>query len=514
MTARSVSLAGAPSADTLPWEAQDWEAVESSVRRLQMRIAKAVQAGCHNKVKTLQWLLTHSYHAKLLATKRVTENRGAKTAGVDGKICRTSRQKLQLARSLRRQGYQAQPLRRIYIPKKNSATERRPLSIPTIRDRAMQALYLFALEPIAEIGADPNAYGFRPARCAADAIEQCFRALSQKGSAQYILEGDIRKCFDRIDHSWLKNHILMDGKILSQWLSAGYMDENNTLYPTQEGTPQGGIASPCLAVMTLSGLEAAVKAAVSGSDKVHVVIYADDFIVTGATPVVLEQKVKPAIVAFLRERGLELSDTKTRLSHIDEGFDFLGHNIRKYRGKLLIKPAKKSIKAFLDNVRGLIKRHPTIKTILLIKMLNPRIRGWAYYYRHVVSKGVFDYVDDSIYRALAKWIKRRHPEKNATWWRKHYFSRRGGRNWVFSARDTTKGQWLDLLKMKYIPIRRHIKIIAKATPYDAQWNDYFEQRQENKRRSNMILRKTYEWRSGRRNQTEISSRSRASQNKP
>jgi RNA-directed DNA polymerase len=513
MTAKGFSLAGAPSADTISWETQEWGAVESSVRRLQMRIAKAVQAGRYHKAKALQWLLTHSHHAKLLAVKRVTENRGSKTAGVDGKICRTSKQKQHLAQSLKRSGYQAQPLRRVYIPKRNSVTERRPLSIPVMKDRAMQTLYLFGLEPIAELKADPNAYGFRPARCAADAIEQCFRALSMKSSAQYILEGDIRKCFDRLDHQWLKDHIPMDKRILGQWLSAGYVD-GNILYPTREGAPQGGSASPCITLMALSGLEAAVKAVTTQNDKVHVVMYADDFIVTGASIEVLENRVKPAIVSFLKERGLELSATKTKLSHINEGFDFLGHNIRKYKGKLLIKPAKKSVKAFLDTIRGIIKSHPSIKTILLIKMLNLRIRGWAYYYRHVVSQEVFDEVDDGIYRALAKWVKRRHPEKNATWWRKHYFRRQGGRNWVFSAPDKAKGQWVDLLKMKYIPIRRHIKIIAKATPYDAQWIEYFKQREQQKRRSNMILRKTYELRSGKRSPGKRSSDSRADANQP
>jgi RNA-directed DNA polymerase len=191
MTAMTKSLAGASSAAEA-WQAISWQYLESSVRRLQMRITKAVKAGRHNKAKALQWLLTHSFAAKALAAKRVTQNRGSKTPGVDGKLCRTPKQKLQLARSLQRRGYRAQPLRRIYIPKKNGTHERRPLSIPTMVDRAMQALQLLALEPIAELVADPNAYGFRRKRCTADAIEQCFRALCKKTSAPYILKGDIR----------------------------------------------------------------------------------------------------------------------------------------------------------------------------------------------------------------------------------------------------------------------------------------------------------------------------------
>lgn len=489
-------LTGASSADTFAWKDIHWPTVESSVRRLQMRIAKAVQEGRHNKVKSLQWLLTHSLAAKLLAVKRVTQSRGSKTAGVDGKICQSHEEKVQLAKSLQRRGYQAQPLRRIYIPKKDSLTERRPLSIPTIGDRAMQALYLQALEPVMEVNADPHAYGFRPRRSTMDAIEDCFQRLSRKTSAQFILEGDIRKCFDKIDHQWLKDHVQMDKMVLNQWLSAGYMDER-VLYPTDEGSPQGGVASPCLAVMALSGLEQAVHSAVKERDRVHVITYADDFVVTAASKEVLEQKVKPAIVNFLRERGLELSESKTKITHIDDGFDFLGFNVRKYKGKLLIKPAKKRIKSFLANIRKIIKRYRTAKTAELIELLNPKIIGWGNYYRYVVSKGVFYYVDDCIYRALAYWVKRRHPDKNAIWWRKHYYRSQGNRNWIFTAKDPgNPKQQIDLLKMGYIPISRHVKIVAEATPHDGQWYEYFVKREKQKRRRSIIQRNMYKLRSG------------------
>lgn len=495
MTVKSLSQAGASSSDTHFWQSIDWKAAESSVRRHQMRIAKAIQEGRHNKAKALQWLLTHSFNAKLLATKRVTQNRGSKTAGVDGKVCRTDKQKMQLAISLQRRGYQAQPLRRVYIPKKNSK-EKRALSIPTIGDRAMQALYLLALEPVSELAADINSYGFRPKRSTADAIEQCFKALCRKTSAQYILEGDIRKCFDSIDHRWLKNHIPMDKRMLGQWLSAGFMEER-TLYPSKGGAPQGGIASPCLALMTLSGLENAVLSAVNRSDKVHVVTYADDFIVTGVSKEILEQKVKPAIVRFLRERGLELSETKTKITHIDDGFDFLGFQIRKYQGKLLITPSRKSVKAFLDDIRKTIRKCPAIKTIELIQYLNLKIRGWAYYYRHVVAKETFTYVDNCIYEAIAGWVKQRHPEKNSKWWRENYFRSQGNRNWVFSTPDpNNKGQWIDLFKMVHIPISRHVKIIAQANPYESKWDEYFAKREKQKQQRNIIVRNMRRLRAG------------------
>jgi RNA-directed DNA polymerase len=496
MMVKITSSTGASSTDTQSWKDINWHSVDYSVHRLQMRIAKAVKEGRHNKVKVLQWLLTHSFDAKVSATRRVTQNRGANTAGVDGKICRTPKQKMQLARSLRRHGYKALPLRRVYIPKRGS-TELRPLSVPTIKDRAMQALYLLALEPIAELGADWNSYGFRSERCAADAIEQCFRALSKKANARYILEGDIRKCFDRIDHHWLEANIPLDKRMLKQWLSAGYM-EKCTLHPTKSGAVQGGVISPTLALMTLSGLEQAVKAVTSIHDKAHMAIYADDFIVTGTSKEVLEQKVKPVIVAFLRERGLELSETKTKITHIGSGFDFLGHHIRKYQGKLLIKPSKKSIKTFLDDIRKIIKKHRGMKTVDLIRILNPKIRGWANYYHHVVSKETFSYVDDCIYKSLARWVKRRHPKKNATWWRKNYFRCHGQRNWIFFAEGKTKGekQQIDLFKMAQLPIKRHVKIVAEATPYDSSWKEYFEQRRLQKCRSSIILRNMLRVRSG------------------
>jgi RNA-directed DNA polymerase len=249
--------------------------------------------------------------------------------------------------------------------------------------------------------------------------------------------------------------------------------------------------------MTLSGLEHTIRSAASKHDKVNVVVYADDFIVTGTSKEVLEQKVKPVISAFLRERGLELSETKTKIASITEGFDFLGHHIRKYKGKLLIKPSKKNVKTFLDDIRGIIKKLGTAKTVDLINYLNPKIRGWGNHYRHVVSKEVFSYVDDGIYCALARWAKRRHPNKNADWWRKEYFRSSGNRNWIFSVKDPKRpGQWTDLFRMGYIPISRHVKIIAKATTYDSAWKSYFEERLKKQKRQRAIQRNMSRLRSG------------------
>ena len=343
----------------------------------------------------------------------------------------------------------------------------------------MQALYLLALDPVAETQADGNAYGFRPKRSTADAIEQCFSALAKKRSAPWILEGDIRACFDQISHAWLLAHITMDKAILSKWLAAGYM-ENGLLHPTESGTPQGGIASPTLA---LSGLEGAVKNAVPRRHKVHVIAYADDFIITGASKELLVMQVQPAVAAFLKERGLELSAEKTNITHIDEGFDFLGFNLRKYQGKLLIKPAKASVNAFLRDIRGLIKSHPAAKTVHLIWQLNPKLRGWANYYRHAAAKQTFNYIDHQVFRALWSWAKRRHPNKPARWIREKYFRSQGLRQWVFSAQvpdKQGKAAALDVMLAAKVAIQRHVKIQASATPYDPAFTDYFAARDQSR----------------------------------
>jgi RNA-directed DNA polymerase len=236
-------------------------------------------------------------------------------------------------------------------------------------------------------------------------------------------------------------------------------------------------------------LEAVAKSAAPKGQKVHVVKYADDFIITGVTKEVLEEKVKPAVAAFLRERGLELSPEKTRFTHIEGGFDFLGFNVRKYNGKLLIKPAKGSVKAFLAEIRALIKARATVKTEELIRQLNPKIRGWANYYRHVVSQRTFDYVDYQVSQALWAWIRRRHPNKSVAWRQKRYFRSEGNRNWVFSAsirNPQGEATPLDLFRAASIPITRHVKIRAEATPYDPAFADYFASRLRSRRVSRLL----------------------------
>ena len=272
-----------PDAGAIPtwlksWDSIQWNQLRRQVRRLQVRIAKAAKEERWGKVAFLQHVLTRSIAARLLAVFRVASNKGKRTPGIDKVIWRSSRQKMQAVWSLNRRGYKPQPLRRIYIPKRNG--KRRPLGIPTMRDRAMQALYLQALEPVAETRADPNSYGFRPRRSIADALGQCFIALAKENSPRVILEGDIQSCFDQISHEWMLDNIPMDRKILEKWLKTGYM-EGGRLYPTEEGTPQGGVISPVLANLVLDGLETVALQADSHRQgnfrpKINVVRYADD----------------------------------------------------------------------------------------------------------------------------------------------------------------------------------------------------------------------------------------------
>ena len=246
----------APTCKVEDWASIDWNKACAYVKKLQMRIVKAQQEGHYSKVKTLQWLLTHSFYAKALAVKRVTSNRGKNTAGVDHELWLTPEAKFKAINKLKRRGYRPQPLKRVYIPKKNGKL--RPLSIPTMTDRAMQTLYMFALEPLAETYGDPNSYGFRIGRSTHDAIEQCFTDLNKGKSPEWILEGDIKGCFDHISHEWLMENIPMDTQVLQKWLKCGFVDMKQ-LFPTEEGTPQGGTISPTLMNMTLDGLERLLK---------------------------------------------------------------------------------------------------------------------------------------------------------------------------------------------------------------------------------------------------------------
>jgi len=454
------------------WSSIDWTKICRHVSRLQARIVKAVRAGKWHRVRCLQRLLANSFAAKLLAVKRVSSNRGKRTAGVDGIVLETPAQKWQQAQQLNAKEYKPKPLRRIYIPKKNG--KRRPLGIPVQADRAEQALELLALDPVSETLADKYSYGFRQGRSAQDAMAACFQALCRQTSAEWILEGDIRGCFDHLDHDWLGEHVPTHQGKLRAWLKAGYL-ERGMFHPTAEGTPQGGIISPTAANIALDGLMGRLKTHFRGRHKVNLVRYADDFIITGVSRTLLEEEVKPLVVQFLKERGLELAKEKTRIVHIDQGFDFLGFNVRKYNGKLLIKPATSSIAAVKEKVRETIRTGKSLPQGVLIRRLNPVIRGWGNYYRHVVSKEVFNGIDHAIWRMTWNWAQRRHPQRARKWVKDRYYTHKEGYDWVF-----TDGS-VDLFRMLSIPIRRHVLVRGASNPFDPAHASYFAARRARQR---------------------------------
>ena len=467
------------------WEAINWRTVEHNVRRLQVRIVKAVQQKRWNKVKALQHLLTHTASGKLLAVRRVTENNGRRTPGVDGELWDTSHKKLQGVMSLRARGYHPKPQRRIYIPKANGKL--RPLGIPTMRDRAMQALYLLALDPIAETTADGGSYGFRQGRSCADAIERCFVALCHRNPS-WVLEGDIKGCFDNISHQWLLDNVPIDKSILRKWLKSGYL-EKQLFFDTISGTPQGGIISPVLANIALNGLERCLrerfpvqgKGAERGrAAQVHLIRYADDFVITGHSKELLETAVKPLVESFLIQRGLVLSPEKTLITHVTGGFDFLGQNIRRYpNGKLLIKPARKSVESLLTKAKQIIREHLGRVAHLLITRLNAVIRGWANYHRHVVSKRVFARLDAAIFRMLWRWARARHRRKGSRWIKQKYFERVGNRDWwFFGDFRAANGNSVRarLFHAASVRIVRHVQVHSGLNPYDPQWTSYLSRR--------------------------------------
>lgn len=428
-------------------------------------------------VKRLSYLLTHSFYAKLLAVRRVTQNKGRKTAGVDGILWNTTDIKIKAAISLTDRKYKAKPLKRVYI-EKYGKKEKRPLGIPTMYDRAMQALYTLALDPYAEATADTKSFGFRKFRSAKHSCAMIFPLLAKKASPQWILEGDIKGCFDNISHEWLLEHVPMDKSILKQFLNAGYVFNHN-LFQTVTGTPQGGIISPILANITLDGIEELLNtkyhvsktghycSKIAAKSQIYLVRYCDDFIVTSRTREFAEE-VKIQIEDFLKERGLELSKEKTKITHIKEGFDFLGWNFRKYRNeKLLIKPSKKSIQKVIDKIGNIIDIGKTWTQKQLIKHINSITIGWANYHKGVVSKEIFNGIDSKMWFMLWDWAKRRHPQKARKWIASKYWHAIDTRKWVFSTEDD-----LRLSRLAEKKIIRTTPIKLDKNPYID--NDYWQ----------------------------------------
>lgn len=460
------------------WKSIDWKKAEAEVSRLQARIAKATQEKKWNTVKRLQYLLSHSYYAKALAVRKVTTNKGKHTPGIDKELWNTPAVKMRNVLILTDKGYKAKPLRRVFIEKPGKK-KKRPLGIPCMYDRAMQALYALALDPVSETTADEKSFGFRRGRSAQDACEYIFTALSRRTSPEWVLEGDIKGCFDHISHDWLIDHIPMDKSVLKQFLKAGFVFQNE-LFPTDEGTPQGGVISPILANMALDGMQkilsdrfhtnrlGKIDLRFKNAHKVNLVRYADDFIVTAATKEIAEE-AKEIIRGFLCTRGLELSEEKTLITHVDDGFDMLGWTFRRFKEKLIVKPSKKSVKALNASLHNtVLERGKAWRQEDLIRVLNRQLRGWANYHQSVCAKDAFSRTDHILYEMLWRWAKRRHPKKNRKWITANYWYSKGLRNWVFSTKNA------ELIRLGEVPIIRHTKVRMSANPYLD--SEYFIQR--------------------------------------
>lgn len=412
-----------------------------------------------------------------MAVKKVITNKGKRTAGVDGEKWNTAKKKYLGALALTNKDYKAKPLKRTYIKKTNG--KQRPLGIPTMYDRAMQALYALSLDPIAETVMSKTAFGFRKYRGTKDAASYIFNCMARRTSATWVLEGDIKGCFDNISHHWLYENIPMNKRILKQFLKAGYIFKKE-LYPTDNGTPQGGIISPILANLALNGIAELLKRKYSSSErgtisprynihKINTVVYADDFIVTANNEEILHQ-VKQDIEEFLQVRGLVLSKEKTIITHITDGFDFLGWTFRKFNNKLIITPSKKSVKKISKKITETIRTNLMQKQEILIRELNAIIRGWCNYHKNICAKKTFQKLDKVIFETLWRWAKRRHPMKSKTWRKKRYFGNTPTRDWIFETKSDR------LLFASDTKIRRHILIRLEAHPYLEEYFDYYSKR--------------------------------------
>lgn len=473
------------------WNEIDWKTVEIAVFKLQKRIFRASQAGNVKLVHRLQRLLTNSYYGKLWATRKVTQdNQGKKTAGVDGVKSLSGKERLEMVNNLKLSD-KSKPTRRVWIPKPNG--EKRPLGIPTIYERAKQCLVKLALDPEWESKFEPNSYGFRPGRSCHDAIEAIYSVIKQK--PKYVLDADISKCFDKIDHVRLLTKLKTYPAIRNQikaWLKSGVIDKRQ-LFSTEEGTPQGGVVSPLLANIALHGMEEEIKAFArtwkghkkNNEGSVSLIRYADDFVILHKDlDVVLE--CKRIIENWLTDMGLELKPSKTKISHTlheyegNVGFDFLGFNIRqhpvsdnhsgcngwgqKLGFKTLITPSKQKVKEHIKKLGEIIRAHKSAPQIAVIKELNPVIRGWTNYYSSVCSKETFSYCGHILYQQLMSWAKRRHRNKGVEWVINKYWHRVGNRTWVFGCNN--EGNFVEVLSHGYVPIKRHVKVKGEGSPYD------------------------------------------------
>ena len=478
-------MVNGPEDDSSGWLSVDWQRAEDDVRRLRQRIFTATQAGDLARARNLQKLMLRSHANALMSVRRVTEiNAGRETAGVDGKTALLASQKAALADWVQHRSgsWTPRPVKRVYVPKANG--RRRPLGIPVIADRALQAVVLGALEPEWEAQFEPKSYGFRPGRGCHDAIEAIFcTVVGRNPHRRWILDADLAAAFDKIDHQRLLDTLgsFPARDTIAGWLKAGVI-EDGQLTPTGEGTPQGGVVSPLMMNVALHGLEAAAgvryypdgrkDAGKSVPGSPVVVRYADDLVAL-CVSAEQAQQVKDRLAQWLAPRGLAFNEDKTRIVRLEDGFDFLGFSIRRYRnGKLLIKPSKAAVQRIRSRLAAEVRALHGANAEAVINALNPVIRGWAAYYRTVVSKEIFSGLDHYVWRLTYRWALRAHPNKPKRWVTARYFgpfhpARRD--HWVFGDRDS--GRYL--VKFSWTPIVRHRLVAGGASPDDPALASYW-----------------------------------------